>query len=969
IELDQLLTHPIFTSEDSEISAVNSGSIVVTDPDLVSQLVGDKEIDRFLKILCDQGSTVPLPVKIFFTGWPDYIAGGIIKHSKSWEEKGGGLRVQSIDLKSINSNRTTSYSYSGGVTSYEPFGFLEPLQSSSFPISNSQAVKRYLSKEIVKTYSDVMANSREVIAPGVIYERVTIEEYVNDNKIPGKTEYEFQVFDKNMVSIEPSLEVESGSGDDGDGQTFDKTRIKKVTISDKMNQVGSLKSVNLYDEHDQIISSTTNHYLFQESEFDSNLQAYNYQGVISETFAEARVIRKKLNPVDYEYQRHGVVSERRQYPNIQIGRTSINHKTGITTTSKNLAFDFFSGSVTKTLSTDSYGNYIVNETVPAYHNYQGMGLAMDGGANMLTQESYSKAYTVDNEIDQNPVGLIAASAQTWSQDVDQLNVVKEAKQFRYYASELNEGTRRITSLTNNIEVGDRLKVSYFFKDYTLAVIGELTGNDYEVYMLNGPIPLQFTGFFDFTGADFSPFRKHRNYVYLGDDVDLESQPSGLYPYSSFSEFITWNPAQEPFSNQWQKSSEVTLYDVYSHALEASDINGNYAATKMDINQERVFATVANANYNEFAYSGAEDTPVDGYFGGGVKLEGELVEGYGHTGSYFVQSRTATPKGFSYEIENPSSKKYRVAFWSTAENSMIKYREKRIDDSFGPISNAELLPIKSIQVSDDEEDSWYLFRGNITVSENNLKEIEIWTEGFGTTLQDDFRVHPLEATMTSYVYNQWGELSHILDANNIFTEYEYDGMGRLERVWRETTEYDKDGDYDGKVLVSEHWLDYKEKLTLAINATSQGNSASIPNLGVTDVEFSRDFTYQAFSKNGCSNPPLIIRVLVDDDIELPNANGSIQLTDGTEVVVSDDTYTFENVQGAHDIHFVLASWPAAGSRDSGDCYVDRDANDDDCFTGMCVRYVTDGCGGETQIQIPCPSGFSCSNTCDNNPPQE
>ncbi|MBK7652476.1 MAG: hypothetical protein IPJ20_19530 [Flammeovirgaceae bacterium] len=55
----------------------------------------------------------------------------------------------------------------------------------------------------------------------------------------------------------------------------------------------------------------------------------------------------------------------------------------------------------------------------------------------------------------------------------------------------------------------------------------------------------------------------------------------------------------------------------------------------------------------------------------------------------------------------------------------------------------------------------------------------------TTLFDDFRVHPLKAAMVSYVYSPWGELKYILDNNNLFTEYEYDGIGRLTKVYKET----------------------------------------------------------------------------------------------------------------------------------------------------------------------------------------
>jgi len=47
--------------------------------------------------------------------------------------------------------------------------------------------------------------------------------------------------------------------------------------------------------------------------------------------------------------------------------------------------------------------------------------------------------------------------------------------------------------------------------------------------------------------------------------------------------------------------------------------------------------------------------------------------------------------------------------------------------------------------------------------------------------DDFRMHPVESSMTSYVYNQWDELTYILGPNNMGTKYEYDAAGRLTKT--------------------------------------------------------------------------------------------------------------------------------------------------------------------------------------------
>src|SRR5690606_18723503 len=60
---------------------------------------------------------------------------------------------------------------------------------------------------------------------------------------------------------------------------------------------------------------------------------------------------------------------------------------------------------------------------------------------------------------------------------------------------------------------------------------------------------------------------------------------------------------------------------------------------------------------------------------------------------------------------------------------------------------------------------------------------------GNVVVDDFRVHPISASMTSYVYNQWDELTDILGPNNIATKYEYDEAGRLLRIYSEVENVD------------------------------------------------------------------------------------------------------------------------------------------------------------------------------------
>ena len=654
---------------------------------------------------------------------PPKFIGGHVFFENSFGELGGGIKVDQIKIDDgLGTVKTTKYNYSKGYTSFSPINFVDfvhiklfedrNLITDAFQDKEKEALLNYFNFSNAQ-FSDLLANLREVPAPGVIYKKVQVTEWVNGNKLPGHAEYEFQPFNSDMASIEPSNDQFGSGGNDGDGQSYSRALTRKITIKDQMSRVGSLKSITLFDDDNNPVSKTTNHYLFENSsDYESDLAArFNKQGFMEETFAEARIVRKELDGGGHEYQLHGVESQRKQYPNIQVSQTNENFKTGITTVTKNLAFDFFSGEVTETLTEDGYGNFYVTKTTPAYQKYPGMGLAMHGGANMLIQEAASEMYKVDNAVNRNPTGLVSASVQTWS---DQVKVLD-------------------------------------------AQASEQSGI----------------------------WRKHRSFSFLGNDIDLTTSPDRLYPYANFTEFDAWDHTASPLPipTQWQKNSEIKLYDPYSHALEAVDVNSNFAATKMDFKQERVLATVANASYDEFACSGAEDWQGGNFFGGDVAKGAGVV--YSKTQNSYnthsgdkVLGLAAGNKGFGFtSAALKENKTYRVSVWSNSQNMDFRYA----------VNNGTPQTIAGKTMK--QAGSWYLLRANITIPPGT-SDFEIFCQANAQLLLDDFRFHPIDAAMTSYVYNEWGELSHILDVNNLYTEYEYDAMGRLLRTYRETFDHQK-----------------------------------------------------------------------------------------------------------------------------------------------------------------------------------
>ena len=65
--------------------------------------------------------------------------------------------------------------------------------------------------------------------------------------------------------------------------------------------------------------------------------------------------------------------------------------------------------------------------------------------------------------------------------------------------------------------------------------------------------------------------------------------------------------------------------------------------------------------------------------------------------------------------------------------------------------------------------------------------------------DDVRWHPVDAPLVSYVYDPGtGQVTYVLDGDNLYTRYSYDATGKLVRTYQETL-----GASNSEKLVSEH----------------------------------------------------------------------------------------------------------------------------------------------------------------------
>ncbi len=744
IEIKELVKSK-FDKDDKSLFGSGKPCLIVESPGLYKALSKRNE-----KRTCGQRAEIPAEITPYFIS-------GFAETTKKSTTYGDGIRVKEIKLSDsfTGESFTTNYNYSNpqsgkssGVTAYEPFiqtnlkypgredtinpdnedekidgiggvylyvkadngsiGIFGGESTNGIPydMEELEKIRIAFQLEINKPFRKILALANELPGPGVLYEYVTVKRTSNNEVYPSYSVFNFQVFKEDFVSL-----VETSSQNintDGGASNIGKKELRNISIKNFNSLIGGLLGHTVFNSKDDSkISEESTLFLHDKKEmskYEEALVAFDNQGVIQQAFHDNKLVKE----VDDSYTQKGVVVHKSEYPSVPIESVTTNYKTGIVTSSRNLSFDFYSGEVIKTLTSDSYGNFYVSETEPAYRKYEGMGLKVHDSDNkhMLSQAAVTSIYNVEDDQNYKPQWLLAASVQTWS---DQTEVLNE---------ETQEGIWR-------------KKASY-----------------------------QWNGLEDLNKDGSSPYN----------DYD-----SNLFNFGDLGK-----------NYKWEKTGEITLYGTYSHALEAIDINGNYGASRLNPAQTKVIASASNVAYNEFAYSGAEFISGNNEDEGGVKRgDGHASTARSHTGSYSLEV-PFNSNGFNVILKSSNAvltKRYKASVWVYLPGE---------SETTDQIANAQLyykVDGKEYEVHPQlrksKSKNWYLLELNIDPKGAGEVFIGCRNRTSRSVYFDDFRLHPIDGSMSSYVYDQKsGELNYILDGNNIYTHFEYNAMGQLIRSSRE-----------------------------------------------------------------------------------------------------------------------------------------------------------------------------------------
>lgn len=289
------------------------------------------------------------------------------------------------------------------------------------------------------------------------------------------------------------------------------------------------------------------------------------------------------------------------------------------------------------------------------------------------------------------------------------------------------------------------------------------------------------------------WRKHKSYTWNGN-----KDPNGIFlNYNSSDDhgFDWYGVGVQP--SQWKKMSEVTLYDHYSMTLEAKDINGNKASTKMGDNDTKIMAT-GNAGYNEMYYTGGEYLKNGYWLDPEVKLVGgSLDNNKFHTGKSSIATNSGSQLGVFMRAGQHKAGKYKLTVWVHKDNA--EKARLRVGD------NTNLL---SFSASEEiMAGNWVLKTAYLDVSSGNyypfLNSVDSSTVYF-----DDLMIRPVSSSVKGFVYDDFDQLIYIVNDNGLATRFVYDAGGRLIETYVEVFDDPSNGLVGGFKLKTKHKINYK-----------------------------------------------------------------------------------------------------------------------------------------------------------------
>jgi YD repeat-containing protein len=300
---------------------------------------------------------------------------------------------------------------------------------------------------------------------------------------------------------------------------------------------------------------------------------------------------------------------------------------------------------------------------------------------------------------------------------------------------------------------------------------------------------------------------HRKYNTSTSKYESVSEAANTWlPYENYTALTNASTPSTTTSPTWKKTNTVTLFSTSNKALESEGMSGRKSAVKFGYKNLYPLASISDANYNCFGFTGFEDTLNVGTFSSpvwhfGGEFNNATMRQAGnawikpHTGNY-VAAVPATSTGPGILLNGyEHGRVYRASVWVHKNSPATAKLVMALD---GSVSGTPYYDWKEVFKNDANNitvGDWTLMSVQLSVPEtftesgghsNNGLFIAVWNDGSTTAWYDDLMVRPVDAPITGTVYDpKTARVIATLDNENFASWFEYDAAGRVTATYVET----------------------------------------------------------------------------------------------------------------------------------------------------------------------------------------